>query len=177
MNRMLTLGVFSSAALIIFPVFANHEDQSAYQYADVVGVEPIVESIEVPVDERVCWNEKVYHDHPRYVSGTPSILGSIIGGVVGNQFGGGHGKDLATAAGVSLGGSVGRDIQRKNQRQRSYIGTERRCETERSWRSEERVVGYQVSYEYDGEIYNTRLDQPPGDQIRVQVSVSPVDGY
>ena len=177
MKRMLKLGVISSAVFFLTPAFANHEQQGSYQYADVVGVEPIMEVIEIPVDERVCWNEKVYHDHPRYVSGTPSILGSIIGGVVGNQFGGGHGRDLATAAGVILGGSVGRDIQHKKQRERSYIGTERRCETERSWRSEDRIVGYQVSYEYDGAVYQTRMDQPPGDQIKVRVSVSPVEDY
>jgi len=175
MNKMLALGVFSAAAMIFSPVYAKHENGGQYQYADVVDVTPIVESVEIPVDERVCWNEKVYHDHPRRVSGTPSILGSIIGGLIGNQFGGGHGNDLATVAGVILGGSVARDIQYQNQRERSYVGTERRCETERSWRSEERVVAYEVSYEYNGEIYYTRMAKAPGERIKVRVSVSPVD--
>jgi uncharacterized protein YcfJ len=38
----------------------------------------------------------------------------------------------------------------------------------------EQVVGYDVTYEYNGRTYSTRTDAHPGDRIQVAVSVAPV---
>ncbi len=157
--------------------FANHDDRQ-YAYAEVLEVEPVVREIEIPVSERVCWNEKLERPVPHYHAEAPSVVGSIIGGVIGNQFGGGRGRDAATVAGVLLGGAVARDFQRKQHRKhhrQTEVVTERVCEYETSYRTEERVTAYNVAYEYQGEVYHTQMQNPPGDRIRVRVMVQPVE--
>ncbi len=197
MNRAL-LFTTTAAMLLTTSAFANHEssipyrdkyqdkppfesplridDPARYEYADVVAVEPIIKSVQVPYTGKVCWDEEVYHRHPRYRSGVPQIVGSIIGGVIGNQFGGGHGKDVMTFAGVALGAAVARDLQEQNYRNSEYATTELRCELETNYREEDTVVGYDVTYDYKGETYTARMNYPPKDRIRVRVSVAPVDG-
>ncbi len=154
-----------------------------YDYAKVVSVEPIVESVRVsePVEE--CWVEsQPVHSSYRndsynrgYNSHTPNILGAIIGGVIGNQFGSGRGKGLATVAGAILGGSIGNDIKHNNRTSSytTYRNVER-CEVTRRQYREERIVAYDVSYSYNGTVYHTQMNTRPGDQIRVAVSVVPV---
>ena len=40
-------------------------------------------------------------------------------------------------------------------------------------RDERRLVGYDVEYQYKGERFMSRLDQDPGNRLRVRVSVVP----
>jgi len=200
MNRALTISTAVAGVMLTTSVYANHEtsipyrdkyqdqppfesplsieNQAAYEYADVIAVEPVIEQIEVAVKGKVCWDEEVYHRHRGYRSGAPQIIGSIIGGVIGNQFGGGHGRDVMTFAGAALGGAVARDIQEQNAREREkeYATTELRCEVETNYQEEDTVVGYNVTYEYNDEIYTARMQNPPKDKIRVRVSVAPVEG-
>ena len=106
MNHTLLISISAASLLLTGNAFANHEssipyrdqyrdqppfetsrtieDTASYEYADVISVEPIIERVEVPVSGKVCWDEEVYHRHPRYRSGVPQIFGSIIGG--GGQF-------------------------------------------------------------------------------------------
>jgi len=80
-----------------------------------------------------------------------------------------------------LGASVGRDIKHQN-RNRRYANdrhhagykTVRRCELRDAYTTEEKVVGYDVAYKYRGNVFNTQLDQHPGDKIKVKVTVDPV---
>ncbi len=39
---------------------------------------------------------------------------------------------------------------------------------------EERIIGWDVTYEYQGEVYQARLQDAPGDRIRIRVAVTPV---
>ena len=154
-----------------------------YDYATVISVEPVVESVRVsePVEE--CWIESqpVYSSYRSggynqgYNSHTPNILGAVVGGVIGNQFGSGRGKGLATVAGAVLGGSIGNDIKHNNRAssQTSYRNVER-CEVTRKQHREERIVAYDVSYSYNGAVYHTQMNTRPGDEIKVAVSVVPV---
>ena len=61
-------------------------------------------------------------------------------------------------------------------RRSDYVGyeTTQRCDTVYQRHEEERLIGYQVTYLYNGEEYSTRTDSDPGDQIRIQVSVQSV---
>jgi uncharacterized protein YcfJ len=198
MNHILLISISAASLLLTGNAFANHEssipyrdqyrdqppfetsrtieDTASYEYADVISVEPIIERVEVPVSGKVCWDEEVYHRHPRYRSGVPQIFGSIIGGVIGNQFGGGRGKDVMTFAGAAMGAAVARDVQEHNGRGEQYATTELRCEIETDYREEDTVVGYNVTYDYLGETYRARMDYPPKDKIRVRVSVAPIGG-
>jgi len=151
-------------------------------------------------DERVPARYNSTRDDRRYrndydrgyrnKSKTPEILGAILGGVVGNQVGkrgGGKARDVATVAGAVLGGSVGRDVKHKNSRQynrdrherarysnRARYETVQRCEVKDSYVTKEQVVGYDVAYKYQGNVFHTQMDQHPGDKIKVKVTVDPV---
>jgi uncharacterized protein YcfJ len=52
--------------------------------------------------------------------------------------------------------------------------TVRQCETVYEYREEERLVGYQVVYRYNDEEYSVRMDNDPGEQVRLKVNVQPV---
>lgn len=153
-------------------------------YARVVEVRPIIETYHAPIHSERCWSEPVtYREPDRYVGGSrdraPAVLGGIIGGVVGNQFGSGRGRDAATLAGAALGYSLARDAQRHGgyyREGRSYTRYEERCERISDHRREERVVGYDVAYRYNGRVHWTRTDHHPGERIPVEVDVRPL-GY
>jgi uncharacterized protein YcfJ len=153
-----------------------------YDWARVVSVDPIIDSYEEPVYRDDCRREPVEYVEPRYTrrrgngdGAGGALLGAIIGGVIGNQIGSGDGRRAATAAGAIIGASTGYD----NATRGRYVetgarvrrGYEERCETRTDYRREERVVGYDVEYEYNGRTYRTQTEAHPGDRIRVYVHV------
>ncbi len=175
--------VLVSAMLLSTGAFAYHSNGPEYDVADVVSVDPIIEQVSEPVDREVCWSEPVTYREPvrQHRSNTGAVLGAIIGGVVGNQFGSGHGRDAATVAGAALGYSIGKDEQRRNDYRRGRYservvrGEEQRCRVETDYHSEERVLGYDVAYRYNGRVYHTRTDAHPGDTIRVRVDIEAIN--
>lgn len=192
-KSLLVAGIIGGISLPVAAGKYREYSNSTYDYAKVVGVEPLVESYQVnrPVEE--CWDERVprkvhyrhdrrHHDRPRY-SRTPEILGGLIGAALGNQVGSGRGKKVATVAGAVLGASVGRDIKhskRDRRRDRHYsnrhAGYEvvKRCELRDSYVTEEKVVGYNVAYKYRGNVFHTEMYDHPGEKIKVKVTVDPV---
>ena len=163
----------SAAVLFAMPVLAN----TRYEYADVIEATPVYQTIEVSVPREECWNEEIVsHRRSRSESHTPALLGTIIGGALGNAVG--HGKSnkrVGTVVGAVLGHSIGRDIVASNNRGRvTEYETVRQCETVYEYHEEERLVGYQVRYRYNNEDYSVRMDDDPGQQVRVRVNVQPV---
>lgn len=169
-NKALLIG---SLALTCLPAWAGH-GRPAYEYAKVVDARPVYATVRYPVDEEVCWDELVWRREPAVHSATPTILGAIIGSVVGHELGHGHHKDVTTVAGAALGGSIGYDVSRQRHPDSYYTETQRRCEIQRGWRTEETISAWDVSYRYHGEIYTTRMREAPGDRIRVLVQVQPL---
>lgn len=187
-TALVVAGVIGGISLPVAAGKYRDYSNSAYDYAKVVGVTPVVETFEVnnPVEE--CWDERVprqvYHrDHRRHKSHTGEIFGAIIGAAVGNQFGSGRGKKVATAAGAILGGSIARDIKHQNRHNRDYhrdydrpvaYETVQRCAVRDSYTTEERIVGYDVAYKYRGNVFHTQMNHDPGAKIKVKVTVNPV---
>lgn len=180
--RFLTLGATAVALVFAGAASANGRVQhGGHDYARVVEVRPIMETYSQPVSSEQCWSEPVtYREPDRYVGGSrnraPAILGGIIGGAIGNQFGGGRGRDAATVAGAALGYAAVRDSQRHSGGYvsgREYTRYEDRCRVVTDYRREDRVVGYDVAYNYNGRTHWTRTDYHPGDRIRVEVDVRP----
>lgn len=161
------------------PVLAGGRSGGSYDdYARVLEAEPIIEVVRVEEPREVCWTEHVTHRRSRgYNSATPEILGGIIGGVVGNQFGRGSGKDVATVAGAILGGSIAHDMERRRRTYgyATYSEPVQRCRVEHDYYEQERIVGYDVRYRYNGEVYRTRMDHDPGRRVRVRVNVGVVE--
>ena len=167
---------------VAVPVAASdYGDRSDdYDWARVVSVDPIIDTAEEPVYRDECREVPVEYREPRYTRGSGdggggALLGAIIGGAIGNQIGSGDGRRAATAAGAIIGAQAGYD----NATRGRYVesggrvrrGYEERCETRTEYRRDERVVGYDVAYEYNGRTYHTQTEAHPGDRIRVFVHV------
>jgi uncharacterized protein YcfJ len=135
------------------------------EFARVVAVQPVKETIKTP--REVCKEVTVTRQKPvqdQYkIAGT--AIGAIAGGLLGNQIGGGSGKKLATVAGAVGGGYAGNQVQGNMQAGDTYTTTQTRCNTVNE--TSEKVVGYDVKYDLDGQIGQVRMDRDPGPQIPV----------
>lgn len=173
MNKPIPL-IIVAVLMISNTVFA----ETSYEYADVIESRPIYQVVEVSEPFEQCWEEEVAIDRypSRGGSNTPVVVSTIIGGAIGNAVGSGKSnKRVGAVVGAVLGHSIGRDIVR-NERRASVREYEivQRCETAYQQREEERLIGYQVTYFYNGEEHSVRTDTDPGDRIRLRVSVEPV---
>lgn len=108
-----------------------------------------------------------------------TVIGGIAGAVLGSKIGDGSGRYVGTAVGSMVGGMAGRSIYDSSQRDRKMEkrGTVRVCDpvpvTSRDGYhdDDERLSGYDVTYEYASRTYHTRTNYHPGDRIRVRVDV------
>lgn len=173
MNRL--VGGF--ALIIVAASAATMAEEGFFVRAEVVATEPVYQMRRVSYPDRQCWNEKVRRHRPGGTqSFTPTIAGAIVGGVAGNQFSKGKRRDALTVAGALLGASIGHDLGHRG-RGRSYLTTERRCETTQRYREQQHLLGYDVTYRYQGRLFTTRTDSDPGKYIEVRVQVEPVQDY
>lgn len=167
-------------SLVSSPLYAGYarhnqgEKEIFYDKARVTNVKPIVEIVEVPVEDRECWTEEVSGARTRSSSGAGMVVGTIIGGVLGHQVGRGDGKKVATVAGTIIGAAVGNEMGKKHRHQ-PYSHTEQHCRVSEEYYEEERVRGYQVTYRYRGEIFTTEMDRDPGKFVRLRVKLTPID--
>lgn len=179
------LFVFAAACAAASPAHAQLPPPDAgypreavnYGYADVLRVDPVYETVRYREPREECYDQQV--EVRERGGGDPTggtVAGAIIGGLIGNQVGSGSGRRAATAAGAIIGGSVGNNVDRNNGGpDRSYQGTERRCQVVDVEREDRRIAGYDVEYRFKGDVYVSRLDHDPGNKLRVRVSVSPAD--
>ena len=158
----------------------RYDRNGEYDFARVVNVEPLRRQVRVSEPVRECWQEESYASEgpfsSNHVGGT--LLGGAIGTVIGNQIGHGRGKDVARVAGALVGGAIGHNVSVDRQRQQygNRGRTYERCEVRYRDNWEERVDGYEVTYEYAGREYVSRMPYDPGDRIRIHVDVTPTAG-
>ena len=167
-----SLIVASVAAAIAGPVSAKQIIHTNYDYAPVVNVKLVVQTYRVNNPVEQCWNEEVRTRSSASRSHTTEIIGGLIGAAIGHEFGSGRGQDLATVAGAVLGASVGRDIKNQNTKGATYKVVER-CEIVNSYTTQERIVGYDVAYRYNGKVFYTQTSTHPGKQIKLRVNATP----
>jgi uncharacterized protein YcfJ len=184
MNKaLLTLVTASSLAFASFAQAGHDYDSghdyergSSYQYADVLDAQPVFESVRVPYDRHVCYNERTYRHEPRRGNTAPVLLGAVLGGLVGNKIDGGDHRAAGTVIGALAGGAIANDATRHQRRPgRSYPVDRERCDVRTEYRYEEQLTGYDVTYRYKGEVYHTLTQSDPGDRLRVKVSVVPAE--
>lgn len=153
---------------------------TSYDWADVISSTPIYRVVEVSSPRQECWEEEVVRhvrDNRGGQSSTPGLVGAVIGGAIGNAVG--HRKSnqrVGAVVGAVLGGSIGRDVGRAQARSREtvYVDTTERCRTVNVAHQEEKLVGYDVRYRYNGADFTVRMPQDPGPSIRVRIDVEPV---
>lgn len=163
--------IILSAVALTLPFLASANRYNQIEYGRVVDVEPIYQTISVPQERQVCdrGRDYRYSNHQRRNSQAgKAVLGGIIGGAIGNQFGKGSGRDASTALGILIGAGIGAS---KN----NHHAPRQSCYIETYYHQEDRMMGYDVTYEYNGELYHTQMNEYPGDRVRLRVDVSVVD--
>jgi len=118
---------------------------------------------QVAVPGQVCANTPVTVQPPN--SGAGAMVGAIAGAALGSQMGGGQGQALATMAGMIGGAIVGDNIEKQAPAQTVNPTT---CTLQSAY--ENRLIGYQVVYDYAGKQYTVQLPQDPGPTIALQIT-------
>jgi uncharacterized protein YcfJ len=135
-------------------------------YARVTNVEPVMKTVRTP--RQNCTDVPVTQTaptrDPHRITGT--AIGAVAGAVIGNQIGSGSGRDIARVGGAAAGGYAGNRIQKRMQENNTVTTTEQRCET--VYDSHKERVGYDVTYELDGETQTVRMQHDPGERIPVK---------
>lgn len=170
MNKILLTTLLASLPLL---ASANRYYNENVNYGQVIDVTPIYQTVTIPQQRQVCDQGRYerYHHSDRSNQGRVgrAILGGIIGGAIGNKFGKGRGRDASTALGVLIGAGVGasKDGSRNSNRRNCYI--------ESYHREENHFMGYDVTYDYNGNLYQTQMQEHPGDRVRLRINVDVID--
>ena len=139
----------------------------AAEYGTIISKTPAYAQVAVPGSQ--CANQPVAVQQP--TTGGGALVGALVGGGLGNAVGGGAGRAAATAVGVLAGAVVGNNVEASTAP--PAVANVQQCWT--ATRYENRMVGYDVVYEYNGQRYSARVPNDPGDRIALQVNVAPVD--
>ena len=141
-------------------------------YARVLESRPIYDNVAAR-DE--CWNPRAGHfeevrPQNKTRVGKGAAAGAVVGGVIGHQFG--DSGTAQTLGGALLGGIIGHQIERRNDDDKQDDLDYSRCRTVGDSGTGDRLLGYDVRYEYDGREYVTRMDHDPGRRLRIGVDVA-----
>ena len=132
----------------------------AQEIGQVISREAVYQQIAVP--RQTCSQMPVAVQNP--TSGGGALMGAIAGGAVGSQIGGGSGQALATMIGVVGGSIMGDRIENPG----TQVQNQTTCTTQNVM--ENRLIGYNVVYEYAGKQHSVQLPQDPGPTIQLQVT-------
>ena len=107
-----------------------------------------------------------------------TVVGGVVGAVLGSQVGGGSARYATSAIGSMVGGQVGGSIYDQTQRQRQQgqvtvcdpVPTSGGYNNARYGNAQD---AYDVTYEYNGRRYTSRMNYDPGQRVRIRVDVTP----
>jgi uncharacterized protein YcfJ len=141
--------------------------------ANVVSIVPIMQQVKHPAQQ--CWteNQQVTQSVPQEHNYVGAVVGGVAGGLLGSQVGGGNGRIAGAAVGAGVGAVTGDVIANQNRSDTTVVTNQpvRRCRQVENYQSQ--TAGYNVTYEYDGQRFQTRLPYNPGATLRVNVAVTP----
>jgi uncharacterized protein YcfJ len=143
----------------------GYESLTQPKQAEVLAVKEAMQTVSTPQEkcEQVVVQRQAPVQDEKRVAGT--VLGGVAGGLLGSQIGGGSGQKVATVIGAAGGAYAGNQVQKGMQQRDTNSATERRCKTV-NVRSE-KLVGYDVTYRYEGKEDRVRMSYNPGKQIPV----------
>jgi len=155
--------VLFSAALATLGAFTA--TAQAEELGRVISTTPVMQQVGIP--RQVCSTAQVAT--PTGPSGAGAVMGGIAGGALGNGIGNGSGRAAATALGILGGVILGNNIEGNRGTQVQNV---QQCTTQTYF--ENRVVAYNVVYEYAGKQFSVQMPQDPGPYVRLQVT--PIGG-
>ncbi len=163
MKKLIIPAVVALTALSSVEAMAS----THFEVARVLSNDPIYEHIRTEDCHDVPVTRAQSTTDGNQLGGT--LVGGLVGGLLGSQVGGGHGRELAIAAGAVTGGLVGRDMAG---RPTTVTDSRRECRD----RTEDRLKGYAVTYEYRGRRETVTLPSNPGPELQLRVTVEPYLG-
>lgn len=149
------------------PQYAQQRPPVSFGYANVLRVTPVYDTYMTTEQQCDGPPQPVRKDT---TGGT--VLGAIIGGALGNTVGKGDGRKAATIGGAVIGGAIGHDVARNSGPDYVPSGC-RMVQVQRG--GDGPPIGFDVEYDYKGDVYTARMPYDPGNRIRVRVSVVPTD--
>lgn len=176
LSSVLTALACSTGTALADPFKHRRDDDSHRDQARVISSYPLFEQVAVP--RRVCRHVTV-PVHPHSAEASPdlggAVIGGIAGGLIGSHLGRGDGRVASAAVGALAGTLIGQNLSSRPHGHGHGLEREvSRCHTVEEW--ENRITGYQVTYEYGGRFYTTRVPHDPGPFLNVRISVQPVWG-
>lgn len=147
-------------------VYSTYDAHDYGDYGRVVDARPIYRQVAVDVPHESCRVQTVARERRSGDSFGGTVVGGLVGAAIGHELGNGRGS--ATAVGGLIGASIGNDA---GSRRTVRYSDEEVCRTRYRTEYEQRIIGYDVSYSYNGRIYQTRTDRHPGDRVAVAVAV------
>lgn len=133
----------------------------AQEQGRVISSTPVVQ--QVAVQRQVCSQQAVPVE--RQTSGMGGLFGSIAGAAIGSQIGSGDGRIAATLIGAVGGALLGNHAEGGG----SYAAQPSQvCAPQTSY--ENRTVGYNVTYEYNGRQHTVQMPHDPGTTVQLQVA-------
>jgi len=145
-------------------IYASYDYNVYSDFGRVVAARPIYRQVAIEVPRESCRVQTVARQSRSGDSFGGTVVGGLVGAAIGHELG--NGRGAATAVGGLIGASIGNDAgSRSTVRYRD----EEVCRTQYRTEYEQRIVGYDVSYSYQGRIYQTRTDRHPGDRISIAV--------
>lgn len=119
-----------------------------FDYARVERVDRVLSTASEPVQRRECWNEPRTDYHPDVTYRREEVSPTTVASV--------DGTPVVHSEVVESGGYYSHSV-------------EQQCRTRTDYDSTQRVVGYDVVYNYRGEDYHDRMNHDPGARVRVYV--------
>ena len=178
MKKTIIASIIATMVISAGSAYAGHakhkyRDDSFFDRARVTHVDPIYQTVRVSVPHQECYQQEVRTGrHHRGDKAASTVVGGIIGGAIGHRAG--KHKKGPTIAGAIIGAAIGNELGKNRGHRHDQVSYEEVCETTHTYREEQHIDGYNVTYRYKGETFTTRMDQRPGKRIRVRVHVSPV---
>ena len=158
---------------VAFMLTVMHVSANAFEaIANVVAVSPIMQQVNQPAQQ--CWTETqpVTQAAPPQRNYLGAIVGGVAGGLLGSQFGRGNGRVAGAAVGAGVGAITGDAVANQGNANTAVTNVPvQRCRHVDNIKSV--TTGYMVTYEYAGQRFSTQLPYDPGNQLRVNVAVTP----
>jgi uncharacterized protein YcfJ len=155
-SSTMAVAVLASLAALGFSNTAQ-----AQEVGQVISRTPVYQQVSVP--RQVCTQTQV--TAPAQTSGAGAAMGAIAGGAIGNAIGKGEGRAIATMIGV-IGGAIAGD--KVEGPQAGQTQTQQTCTTQQVY--ENRLMGYNVVYEFAGKQYTVQWPKDPGPTIKLQIT-------
>jgi uncharacterized protein YcfJ len=144
-----TLGLSVAGYALAYHGVDSRDADSYFDYAHVERIDRVVNTVSQPTTRQECWSEPRQEYHPNAAYRRDETGPTVVAASNGEQ----------TVIRGEVTESGGYYVQ----------GYEQKCRSQTDYDQTQRVVGYDVVYNYRGEDYHDRMSHDPGASVRVHV--------